>query len=375
MLFICRMDVDLGSELPDISHWEIGTGNSVELSIEEPADSESLANPNPSNEHVGVDDECLYIDIGPEHQAPPIPTSHSDDEIEEDEVDESLSDDEIEEDDIVTDREPAKKPDAEYAKNDPPMAVGTMYSDMNAFKLTLATHATKYEFQYNIEKSDKSRYRVYCSGKNLGFRWRIHASTLSDKVTVKITRNPYLHENCHSTRRAGTCVGVTQFWVCEQVLDWLKEDGTLRTKELRRRLKEKHKIDVTYRKVDLGKQLAMDKLYGPWAQSFDNLYRFKAQIEETSPGSFVVIDHQTINNKIRFNRLFFALKACVDGFLRGCRPYLTVDSIFLNGRFRGPNPPRPRHAPDPTTSFLVGLSQHKARLQLKANYAESELDL
>ena len=48
-----------------------------------------------------------------------------------------------------------------------------------------------------------------------------------------------------------------------------------------------------------------------------------------------MIDHHTINNKIRFNRLFFALKAYVDGFLRGCRPYLAVDNTFLTGRFRG----------------------------------------
>ena len=73
----------------------------------------------------------------------------------------------------------------------------------------------------------------------------------------------------------------------------------------------------------------------PWIRfmglgtSFDNLYRLKAQLEESSPGSFLVIDNHTINNKIRFNRLFFALKPCVDGFLRGCRPYLAVDNIFL----------------------------------------------
>jgi hypothetical protein len=45
---------------------------------------------------------------------------------------------------------------------------------------------------------------------------------------------------------------VTQFWVCEQVLDWLKEDGKLGAKELKRKLKESHKIDVTYSKVYLG---------------------------------------------------------------------------------------------------------------------------
>jgi hypothetical protein len=90
---------------------------------------------------------------------------------------------------------------------------------------------------------------------------------------------------------------VTQYWVCEQVLDWLKENGIVGAKELKRRLKDRHKIDVTYRKVYLRKQLAMDKIYGPWGESFNNLYKFKAQIEDTSHGSFVVIDHHTINNK------------------------------------------------------------------------------
>ena len=76
-------------------------------------------------------------------------------------------------------------------------------------------------------------------------------------------RNPYLHEECHSTRRAGTCVGVTKFWVCDQVIDWLKEDERLGATELRKKLKEHHKVDVTYMKVYLGKQLAMDTFYGP----------------------------------------------------------------------------------------------------------------
>jgi hypothetical protein len=119
------------------------------------------------------------------------------------------------------------------------------------------------------------------------------------------------------------------------VLDWLKEDATVGAKELQRRLKDEHKVLIPYRRVWRGKNLALDKLYGPWDKSFDNLYRLKAQLDETCPGSFFVIDHHSINNKIRFNRLFFALKPCVDGFLRGCRPYLAVDSTFLNGKFRG----------------------------------------
>ena len=151
---------------------------------------------------------------------------------------------------------------------------------------------------------------------------------------MQIKRNPHEHD-CQAASRVGVCVGITQLWVCDKVLDWLKEDPNLRIKELTRRLKAEYKVTVPYRRMYKGKNLAMDKLFGHWDKSFDNLFRLKAQIEESSPGSSFVIDHHTINNKIRFRRLFFALKPCVDGFLRACRPYLAVDSTFLNGRFRG----------------------------------------
>jgi hypothetical protein len=118
------------------------------------------------------------------------------------------------------------------------------------------------------------------------------------------------------------------------VFDCLKENANIRVTELEKRLKDEYKIVVPYKKVYKGKNLAMDQIYGPWVESFDNLFRLKAQLEDTSPGSFFVIDHHTVTDKKRFNRLFFALKPCVDGFLRGYRLYLAVDSTFLNGRFR-----------------------------------------
>ena len=29
------------------------------------------------------------------------------------------------------------------------------------------------------------------------------------------------------------------------------------------------------------------------------------------------------------------MKPCIDGFLKGWRPYLAIDSTFLSGKFRG----------------------------------------
>jgi len=85
----------------------------------------------------------------------------------------------------------------------------------------------------------------------------------------------------------------------------------------------------------MGKELALKQIYGDWDSSFDNLYKFKAQVEMSSPGGLVVIDHHTINGKIRFRRLFVALKPCIEGFISGCRPYLAIDSTFLTRKYKG----------------------------------------
>ncbi|XP_044402235.1 uncharacterized protein [Triticum aestivum] len=105
--------------------------------------------------------------------------------------------------------------------------------------------------------------------------------------------------------------------------------------ELRKKLKEHYKIKIHYKRVYMGKLLALKQLYGDWDSSFNNLYRFKAQVESCCPNSIVQIDHHTINGKIRFRRIFVALKPCIDGFLSGYRPYLAVDSTFMTGRFKG----------------------------------------
>lgn len=65
------------------------------------------------------------------------------------------------------------------------------------------------------------------------------------------------------------------------------------------------------------------------------LFNWKAQMELSSPGSIIEIDLERKNKKMRFKRIFVALKPCVDGFLAGCRPYIGVDATKLNGKYTG----------------------------------------
>jgi len=180
-----------------------------------PSQLEFLANPNPMNEHMGIDDEGLYIDLGPNNPPPPPTSSQSqggskereeeidessdeevadrDEECAESGSDDETSDEEDEEveidessDEEVADREPEQFPDVEYDKDDPPMTVGTIYPDMASFKIALASHAVKHEFNYEIDKSDTGRYTVHCSLRNEGCPWRLHASTSADGHGIQV---------------------------------------------------------------------------------------------------------------------------------------------------------------------------------------------
>jgi hypothetical protein len=80
----------------------------------------------------------------------------------------------------------------------------------------------------------------------------------------------------------------------------------------------------------------LEGLHGTWEDSFKMLWNFKAELEATCPGSIVEIDcKKKKDGRVYFSRMFVAIKACVDGFLAGCRPYLGVDSTHLTGKYNG----------------------------------------
>jgi len=87
-----------------------------------------------------------------------------------------------------------------------------------------------------------------------------------------------------------------------------------------------------------GRKRVADKLFGKLADSFDWLYRFKAEVELRSPDSIVEVDSEEIDGKVHFTRFFCCFKAAIDGFRNGCRPYISIDSTHLNGLWNGQLP-------------------------------------
>ena len=88
------------------------------------------------------------------------------------------------------------------------------------------------------------------------------------------------------------------------------------------------------------REKALEKINGSsWDEIYWLLYTYKAEVEKASPDSVVEIDYHKSRTKWlgrRGRKLlqkdFFCFKACSNGFLNSCIPYLAVDATALNIR-------------------------------------------
>ena len=127
-------------------------------------------------------------------------------------------------------------------------------------------------------------------------------------------------------------------WVAERAIPLQKRKPNMGAAAVKEELEEKYKIQIAYQTVWYGTQRAADKLFGKWSDSYDWLYRFKAEVELRSPGSIVEIQTEIVDDKVHFRSFFCAFRACIDGFLHGCRPYISIDSTHLNREWNGQMP-------------------------------------
>ncbi|KAM0873464.1 hypothetical protein ACQ4PT_038055 [Festuca glaucescens] len=150
-----------------------------------------LCNPIPENEHIGIDEENMYLEKEPTALNVVLFSDKekdkdyvADDESKDESDDEREDVTELEEEEELQEENHA--PNVEYDKEDPPMTEASTYPNMDEFKLALYQHAIKHEFEYNTEKSTPYRFRGYCKRRDEdNCPWRIHASTTDDMCTIE----------------------------------------------------------------------------------------------------------------------------------------------------------------------------------------------
>ncbi|XP_073225786.1 uncharacterized protein [Cicer arietinum] len=100
-------------------------------------------------------------------------------------------------------------------------------------------------------------------------------------------------------------------------------------------------ISYRIRKAWLGKNKAIEQIYGNWEESYNQLPRWLLVMQTFAPGTIIKMEtipayneHGLINGMTIFHRLFWAYVPCISAF-KFCKPIVQVDGTWLYDKYKG----------------------------------------
>ncbi|KAK1614601.1 hypothetical protein QYE76_020118 [Lolium multiflorum] len=179
---------------------------------------------------------------------------------------------------VLADYEGEDLPTIEWNREDPQLAKGTVFQTMMDCRNAITTYHILTKNNYEVIKSEPGRFTIKCPYPRC--RFRLHASTMRRSSLVQIKKNKEIHRcpPLGGEPELKTKLAKTR-WLADIILDWLREDPSLGPTALVKKVVEKYKMEVPYMRMFYAKEMALDKINGPWNESFQLLYTFKAEVE------------------------------------------------------------------------------------------------
>ena len=100
-----------------------------------------------------------------------------------------------------------------------------------------------------------------------------------------------------------SCLATTE-WLQEVITPWIRKEPSLGATALGKKVEEHYGLGkIPYMRLWTATQRTVADINGTsWEDSFQLLYRFKAEVERRSPGSKVEIDHHVVRYKLSGRR-------------------------------------------------------------------------
>ncbi|KAE8778553.1 hypothetical protein D1007_48573 [Hordeum vulgare] len=181
-----------------------------------------------------------------------------------------------------------------YDRENPCIAEGVVFPSAVDCRNAVASFSIKSETEFLTLKSDPTRFTVKCAYESC--KWRLHASLMRNSTLFRHT--------CPSVNRSQRLRAAKRRWIADASMSWIRANPGIGPKEIQTRLLEKYGVEVPYDRFYHGKEIALDKLYGKYGDSFQLLYSFKAEVErfaneysEEITGPFHWALHHTSSNE------------------------------------------------------------------------------
>lgn len=203
--------------------------------------------------------------------------------------------------------------------------IGQDFESAKDFRDVLQKYAIAHRFMYKWKKNDSNRASAVCVAD--GCSWRIHASWVPSEEAFRIKKLNNTH----------TCGGESwksahpsKNWLVSVIKDKLRDSPICKPREIAKSLSEDFGLELNYSQIRRGIEDAKAQIQGSYKDAYSQLPIFCETLVEANPLSHAKI---LTNEDHRFQRLFVAFHASIQGFEDGCRPLLYLCAIPLRSRY------------------------------------------
>ncbi|KAM7477236.1 hypothetical protein LguiB_024479 [Lonicera macranthoides] len=204
--------------------------------------------------------------------------------------------------------------------------VGQGFKSVREFRDTLQKYAIAHRFGYKFKKNDTTRATGKCVVD--GCSWKIHAAWVAADESFKIKTLNNLHTCGEQSWKSAH---PKKNWLVSVIKGRLKDSPSQKPKEIANAIFQDFGMELNYAQVWRGITDAKEELQGSYKDSYNHLPWLCEKIVETNPSS--VVNLKTDDNR-RFQSLFVSFSASINGFQKGCRPILFLETTSLRSKFQ-----------------------------------------
>nr|XP_043625636.1 uncharacterized protein LOC122597068 [Erigeron canadensis] len=166
-------------------------------------------------------------------------------------------------------------------------------------------------------------------------RWLVAGSNRNRLGLFQITKWVASH-NCYGEVISNNNRCMTTSMIASEILSQVREDLTLKVRQIQAQVKTTFNVDVSYAKAWNARRLAIERLSGTWPSNFDALPKYVAELQRANPDTIVEWLHSpTSSSHIHtFKYVFWAFGPAIRAFQR-CIPVIFVDGTHLKGSYKG----------------------------------------
>src|SRR3954467_6339649 len=192
---------------------------------------------------------------------------------------------------------------------------------------------------FKADRSNPERVTIACKNPECGYMLK---ASFRKKFNAWVIRSISQAHTCVTTNMAQDHRKLSHDMICHTIIPLVETDPSLKVKTIISHCVFVFKYRPSYRKAWLAKQKAIEKVYGNWEESYQQLPRYLAALQLYSPGTVSILetlpaqsqDGTPLEDNGIFHRLFWAFRPCIVGF-GFCKPIIQIDGTWLYGKYKG----------------------------------------